>query len=116
LLLAQCHHSVKCSLLFGVRDEPAVDHIEPERSLATAVDALSGEVALDVSNPLANAIPLVLRDCGQDRKDKVRNAIAAHVAAEIDPAQADALVLEFLDERAKRIASRRGLRGPPTDG
>src|SRR5829696_8425874 len=57
-------------LLLDIRHETLrlalADYIEAKRPLATGVDATSGEVALHVSNALANAVALVL---GHGRED-----------------------------------------------
>jgi hypothetical protein len=41
-------------------------------------------VTLHVSDTLANTVPLVLGDRGEDREDQLADAVAGDIAAEVD--------------------------------
>src|SRR5579885_687217 len=100
--LAHLKHGIDRRLLVGVRDKLAVDHVPPVGTLAAAVSATLFHVLLHLADALADAVPLVLGDGGEDREHELADAVVRHVAAEIDHVERHAIVAERL-ERYKRV-------------
>jgi hypothetical protein len=103
--------------LAGTTDAPAegddAAQVAPPRPL----------VGLHVCDALADAVALGLGHGGEDGEDQLRDAVARHVAAEIDHVQAHAAVLEAPQdvERVQRAAEHavelrrhHGVAGPET--
>jgi hypothetical protein len=78
-------------------------------------------VGLYVTNTFTNAVALGLGDGRRDRDDELANALAGHVAAEVDHVQADAVTLQPIAD-VQRIGVGRTtlyralLRNPTTKG
>jgi hypothetical protein len=109
-LVAKGSHPGDDRLLLSIRHEALrlalAHHVEAERALAAAVDALSRQMALHVADALTDAIPLVLGHGAEDREDELADSIAPHVAPEVDHVQADALgtLEEMKDQGIGRAA------------
>jgi hypothetical protein len=72
-------------------------------------------MALHLADAVADAVPLVLRDRRQDSEHQLGNAVAAHVATEVDHVQTYAVRLQFL-KRAESVGhSRAGQNGDSLD-
>ena len=80
--------------------------IEPERPLAAIEQQLRGAMALRFADALANPIALVLSNSAQDREHQLADAVARHVAAEVEHVQGDPLLAEVRDDVGREASLR----------
>ena len=97
----------KTACLGLVRDEALLvailDNVEAELTLAAAIDALGGQMALSVAYALAQAVALPFSDSGEDGEHHLRHAVADHSPQAIDHVKADTVAFELL-EHSQRVA------------
>jgi hypothetical protein len=98
-LAAHGLHLTQRSPLSSVGHQPAANHVPAERPLAAHVTALGKHVTLGVPDPLTDAIALTFSNRGKDGENHLANAVAGHVATEVNQVQAYALIFQFLKHR-----------------